>query len=81
MSLLFSRGSHLSDVPADFRGIPLREWQMAQITEQANSREARAFWKQFEVNERPPIEVDAKTGREKKIMSPKDLYGMKGVPG
>jgi len=55
IDLLFSCGSHLSDVPPDFRGLPMREWHAAQLSQQAASKRALAFWKQFEVDGKPPI--------------------------
>ena len=55
LSQLFSRGSHLSDVPPEFRGMPLAEWQSKQITLMANSKEAAAFWDKFLVKGEPKL--------------------------
>lgn len=69
---LFSAGSHLSDVPPDFRGVPLKAWRMAQITAQAASPASQRYWERMYVNGRPRL-ADAK------IWTPRDSYGMKGV--
>lgn len=74
LELLFSRGSKLSDVPPDYRGMPLKEWQSAMITQMANSKEAMRHWKQFEVNGEPPL-------APRRITTARDEYGMKGLRG
>ncbi len=40
-TLLYSRGSHLSDVDPDFRGQPLADWLRDQITRQCNASLAK----------------------------------------
>jgi hypothetical protein len=74
LSQLFSRGTKLEEVPADFVGMPMREWQRRRLDAQSISPQAVAFWKQFYVNGEPPI-------NKKKILTPQDTYGMKGVLG
>ena len=69
---LFSAGSHLSDVPPDFRGVPLKAWRMAQITAQAASPAAQMYWERLYVNGRPRL-------AGARIWTPRDSYGMAGV--
>ena len=69
---MFSRGSKLSDVPPDFRGMPGREWLAKRQV--ADPKAVAAFWKRFQVDGKPPL-VDAK------IVTPRDEYGMKSLRG
>ena len=55
LSQLFSRGSHLSDVPPDFRGMPLAEWQSKQITLMANSKAATAWREKMLIKGEPRL--------------------------
>lgn len=72
LSQLFTRGSKLSDVPPDFKGMPLAEWQSKQITAMANSKEAEAFWNKFLVNGEPKL-------AGKRLWNKRDDYGMRGT--
>ena len=55
LSQLFSRGSRLSDVPPEFRGMPLAEWQSKQITFMANSKAAVAWREKMLVKGEPRL--------------------------
>ena len=63
---LFSPGSHLSDVPADFRGMPLKEWQRKTIEKQAEEYRATLD------------PADAPLSK-KAVWTPRDSYGIKGL--
>lgn len=95
LSQLFSKGSKLSDVPPDFNGMPGREWQAKQLAAQCDSRRyveaKRATLPDGEVTRR---DFNTKEGYEeflrkfpgkttpllqKRVMNPRDLYGMKGL--
>jgi hypothetical protein len=64
---LFSRGSRLSDVPDDFRGMPFWKWRMEMAAVEGERHRAK-------VTDLPPV-ADAK------IVTAKDEYGMKGLRG
>jgi len=63
---LFSTGSHLADVPADFRGMPMSRWLSMQITEECSKYVATLD------PEKAPL-------NRKAVWTPRDDYGMKGV--
>jgi len=81
---LFSPGSHLSDVPVTYRGMPLSQWlrevKFASVTRQCNesiaSGSAARMFAQY-------VERCVKQNRtpwnEKHIHGPRDNYGIKGV--
>jgi hypothetical protein len=46
LSQLFTRGTPAAEVPADFRGMPGREWQAKQLAAQASTKRALAFRRQ-----------------------------------
>ena len=62
---LFTRGSKLSDVPPDFRGMPYREWRRLEMARQAERYRAKL----------DPAEAPLSKQR---IWTPRDGYGMKG---
>ena len=70
LSDLMSPGSHLSDVPPDFHGMSPARYQLLQITAQAREWDRR-FRNEFP-NFEPPL-------NRKRVWSPPDGYGMKGV--
>ena len=67
LSELFSPGSHLSDVPPDFRGMPYREWRLKEISRQADE------WRKTRLN------APMQKWQNRAIWTPRDSYGMKGV--
>jgi hypothetical protein len=76
LSELFTRGTPAAEVPADFRGMPGREWLVKRLgaISRDQAREIAAFWKRFEVNGQPPL-------ADRKIVTPRDEYGMKSLRG
>jgi hypothetical protein len=62
---LFSSGSHLSDVPPEFRGMPLRQWQELKTAEQCSRYIAMLN------PENAPLS-------KQRVWTPRDGYGMKG---
>lgn len=95
IDMLFSRGLKLSDVPPDFRGMPGREWPLAQLAMQSQTKAAEA-WRaahliEGEANRRDWNDAQAfQSFAERypgkmpqlnttKILTPRDTYGMKGV--
>jgi hypothetical protein len=65
LSDLFSPGSHLADVPPEFRGMPLRQWQALKIAEQCSQYVATKD------PDRAPLS-------KQRIWTPRDSYGIKG---
>ena len=71
LSDLMSPGSHLSDVPPDFRGVSLARFKLLQATAQAREWDRR--FRNEQPNYQPPLSG-------KRVWTPRDSYGMKGMP-
>ncbi len=65
---LFTTGSHLADVPADFRGMPLGQWRGLQIAAQCTKYVAK-----FTAEDRAQAQLS-----QKRVWHFRDGYGMKG---
>lgn len=76
-SRLFTHGTKLSEVPPDFHGISLREWEKVkmQLIAEQGSEISRKFLGQF-LNGVP--DDDART-LGKRIATPRDNYGWKSL--
>lgn len=65
--ILFSRGSHLSDVPDHYHGISRRSWLLKQIREQCSE-----YLRALPANAPTPL-------AEKALATPRDNYGYRSL--